>query len=69
MSVYLIAIYFFCFVLEEKLSTWKLSNNLDEILSSNCFIVSQGPSPTPTRTMDNGSSLQQFKQKRVKVIY
>lgn len=46
----------------EKSSTWKLSNNRDEILSSNCFIVSQGPSPTPTRIMDNGSSLQKIQE-------
>lgn len=52
----------------ERKSTWKLSNNLDEILSSNCFIVSQGPSPTPTKTMDKGSSLQQIQQKG-EIIY
>ena len=28
------------------------------MLSSNCLMVSQGPSPTPTRTIDNGYSLQ-----------
>ena len=28
------------------------------MLSSNSFIMSQGPSPTPTNTMDKGNSLQ-----------
>jgi hypothetical protein len=37
--------------------TWKLSNDLWGSLSSNCFITSQGPSPTPTSTMDRGREL------------
>ena len=36
------------------LLTWKLSNALAGMLSSNSLIMSQGPSPTPTRTIDNG---------------
>lgn len=34
--------------------TWKLSKSRAGILSSNFFMSSQGPSPTPTSTMDNG---------------
>jgi hypothetical protein len=34
--------------------TWKLSKLRAGILSSNCCIMSQGPSPTPTRTIDRG---------------
>lgn len=34
--------------------TWKLSKVLCGMVSSNCCMVSQGPSPTPTNTIDNG---------------
>lgn len=38
--------------------TWKLSNARDGILSSNSLIISQGPSPTPTKTIERGNLLQ-----------
>lgn len=38
-------------------STWKLSNARCGILSSNSFIASHGPSPTPTRMIERGYSL------------
>ena len=37
-----------------KLTNWKLSNFLAGISSSNSSIRSQGPSPTPIRTIDRG---------------
>jgi hypothetical protein len=37
--------------------TWKLSKARAGMLSSNSSIMSQGPSPTPTNTMDKGNSL------------
>jgi len=38
--------------------TWKLSKALAGMLSSNSFIMSHGPSPTPTKIIDKGYSLQ-----------
>lgn len=38
--------------------TWKLSKARAGILSSNSLIMSQGPSPTPTSTIDKGYALQ-----------
>jgi hypothetical protein len=37
---------------------WKLSKARAGMLSSNCLIISHGPSPTPTNTIDKGYSLQ-----------
>ena len=37
-----------------KSTNWKLSNFLSGRLSSNSSIISQGPSPTPTRMIDIG---------------
>jgi hypothetical protein len=38
--------------------TWKLSKARAGMLSSNSLIISHGPSPTPTKTIDSGYSLQ-----------
>lgn len=38
--------------------TWKLSNARAGMLSSNSLIMSHGPSPTPTKTIDRGYSLK-----------
>lgn len=43
--------------------TWKLSKARAGMLSSNCLMVSQGPSPTPTRTIDKGYSLHEIHHK------
>mmetsp|Transcript_38137 Transcript_38137/g.84999 ORF Transcript_38137/g.84999 Transcript_38137/m.84999 type:complete len:277 (+) Transcript_38137:891-1721(+) len=40
-----------------KLTNWKLSHLRAGSASSNSRIISHGPSPTPTMTMDRGSSL------------
>ena len=46
----------FPFHADSYCTNWKLSNVLSGNSSSNCFIKSQGPSPTPTIMMDNGAS-------------
>ena len=43
--------------------TWKLSKARAGILSSNSCIMSHGPSPTPTNTIDKGSALQHKRKK------
>lgn len=47
------------------LLTWKLSNARSGILSSNSFMVSKGPSPTPTKIIDRGYSLQLYKHMEI----
>lgn len=49
------------------LPTWKLSKDRSGMLSSNSFIISHGPSPTPTKTMDKGNLLQYLKKKKIKL--
>lgn len=43
---------------EQEILAWKLSNARAGMLSSNSFIISHGPSPTPTNMIDRGYSLE-----------
>lgn len=49
--------------------TWKLSKDLAGMLSSNSFIISHGPSPTPTKIIDKGNSLQQWRYRLVMTVF
>ena len=56
----------------ELLVTWKLSKARAGMLSSNSLIISQGPSPTPTKMIDRGyslilSSMQAIDQENLKL--
>uniref|UniRef100_A0A0A9GBI7 Uncharacterized protein n=1 Tax=Arundo donax TaxID=35708 RepID=A0A0A9GBI7_ARUDO len=41
-------------MIDVKFTNWKLSKSRAGSLSSNFCMSSQGPSPTPTSTIDNG---------------
>ena len=51
------------------LKTWKLSKARAGMLSSKFFIMSHGPSPTPTKIIDNGYSLQVYSCLKNKEVF